>query len=97
VAGGGFAGVETLAGMNDFVREALEYYPRLSADRIRMVLVHSGPVILPELGEKLGAYAQRKLAARGVEILTNAKVAGMSAHRVLLEDGRKIASRLVVW
>jgi NADH dehydrogenase len=97
VAGGGFAGVETLAGMNDFVRDALEYYPRLSADRIRMVLVHSGSVILPELGDKLGAYAQRKLAARGVEILTNAKVAAVSSDGVLLEDGRRIPSRLVVW
>ena len=39
-----------------------------------MVLVHAGPVILPELGEKLGAYAQQKLAARGVEIMTDAQV-----------------------
>jgi NADH dehydrogenase len=97
VAGGGFAGVETVAGMNDFVRDALEYYPRLNAERIRMVLVHSGSLILPELGDKLGAYAQRKLAARGVEIVTNAKVAGLSNDGVLLEDGRRIPSRLVVW
>jgi NADH:ubiquinone reductase (H+-translocating) len=97
VAGGGFAGVETAAGVNDFVREALRFYPRLSPERIRMVLVHSGPVILPELGEKLGAYAQRKLAARGVEIITNAKVAGVDEFGVTLGDGRHIPSRLVVW
>ncbi|MGH9313676.1 MAG: NAD(P)/FAD-dependent oxidoreductase [Vicinamibacterales bacterium] len=97
VAGGGFAGVETLAGVNDFVREALKFYPRLSPERIRMVLVHSGPVILPELGEKLGAYAQRKLAARGVEIITNAKVAGVDELGVTLGDGRRIPSQLVVW
>jgi NADH dehydrogenase len=97
VAGGGFAGVETLAGMNDFVRDALRFYPRLSADRIRMVLVHSGPTILPELGDTLGEYAQRKLAARGVEIITNAKVAAVTADAVLLSDGRRIPSRLVVW
>src|SRR6476660_3742099 len=54
VAGGGFAGVETIAGLNDFVREALKFYPRITADRIRMVLVHAGAVILPELGERLG-------------------------------------------
>lgn len=97
VAGGGFAGVETLAGVNDFVREALKFYPQLSPDRIRTVLVHSGPVILPELGEKLGAYAQKKLAARGVEIITNAKVARVDELGVTLEDGRHIPSRLVVW
>ena len=97
VAGGGFAGVETLAGLNDFVREALRYYPRLSADRIRMVLVHSGATILPELGETLGAYAQAKLSARGVEIVTNAKVAAITADEVCLADGRRIPSQLVVW
>jgi NADH dehydrogenase len=97
IAGGGFAGVETAAGINDFVRGALKFYPRLTPDRIRMVLVHSGPVILPELGEKLGAYAQQKLAARGVEIVTNAKVAGVTDSGVRLADGRHIPSRLVVW
>jgi NADH dehydrogenase len=97
IAGGGFAGVETAAGVNDFVRDALRFYPRIRADRVRMVLVHSGPVILPELGEKLGAYAQEKLAARGVEIVTNAKVAGVDATGVTLGDGSRIAARLVVW
>ena len=29
VAGGGFAGVETIAAVNDFMREALAFYPRL--------------------------------------------------------------------
>ena len=97
VAGGGFAGVETIAGLNDFVREALKFYPRLTPDRIRMVLVHSGSVILPELGEKLGAYTQQKLARRGVEIVTNAKVAAVSESGVTLADGRHIPSRLLVW
>jgi NADH dehydrogenase len=97
VAGGGFAGVETLAGLNDFVRESLKFYPRIRPELVRMVLVHSGPVILPELGEKLGAYAQHKLSARGVEIITNAKVAGVTESGVMLADGRSIRSRLVVW
>ena len=37
-----------------------------------MVLVTPDPLILPELGPKLGAYAQRKLAARGVEVIASA-------------------------
>ena len=97
VAGGGFAGVETMAGINDFVRESLRYYPRLSEDRIRTVLVHAGPTILPELGPELGAYAQRRLAERGIEILTDAKVSSVGEDGVLLADGRMIPSRLVVW
>jgi len=97
VAGGGFAGVETIAGVNDFVREALVFYPRLSQRDVRMVLVHAGAHILPELGEDLGVYTARKLEERGVEILTDARVAGVDHEGLMLADGQRIASRLVVW
>src|SRR5947208_6542791 len=42
VAGGGFAGVETVAALNDFVREALPFYPNQCEDMLRVMLVHSG-------------------------------------------------------
>src|SRR5512146_184362 len=35
VAGGGFAGVETIAGINDFIRDALVCYPRLRENMLR--------------------------------------------------------------
>jgi NADH dehydrogenase len=97
VAGGGFAGVETLAAVNDFVRDAARFYPRLNPDRIRMVLVHSGPQILPELGDHLGAYAQAKLLVRGIEIITDVRVTAVTEDTVQLSDGRRIHSRLLVW
>ena len=97
VAGGGFAGVETLAAVNDFVREAARFYPRIDSNRIRMVLVHSGEVILPELGEHLGRYAQAKLAARGLEIVTHTRVAAVASDRVELSNGQRVAARLVIW
>jgi NADH dehydrogenase len=97
VAGGGFAGVETIAGLNDFVREALKFYPRIASNRVRMVLVHAGPVILPELGGALGAYARRKLSTRGIEVITAAKVSAVTDHDVMLAGGERIPTRLVVW
>ena len=97
VAGGGFAGVETLGGINDFMREALRFYPTLSEDHLRMVLVTPDPLILPELGPELGAYAQRKLAARGVEIITGAKVRGVRDGVVELTDGRTIRASTLIW
>ena len=97
VAGGGFAGVETLAAINDFVRDASAFYPRIDRTRLRMVLVHSGAHILPELGERLGVYARAKLQARGLEIITNARVAAVSEDAVTLSDGQRIRSRVVVW
>jgi NADH dehydrogenase len=97
VAGGGFAGVETIAGVNDFVREAAEFYPHLKEEDIRMVLVHPGAVILPELGEKLGAYAQEKMAERGVEIRVNTRVMGATDDGVALSDGSVIRTNTLVW
>ena len=63
VAGGGFAGVETVGAMNDFLRDTLRYYPELDPSMLRVVLVHAGDVVLPELGERLGRYTQEKLEA----------------------------------
>lgn len=97
VAGGGFAGVETVGALNDFVRDALPSYAHLKERMLRIVLVHAGPVILPELGEKLGAYAQKKLAKRGVEIHVNTKVHALPMRGVQLSDGTTIQSHTVVW
>jgi NADH dehydrogenase len=97
VAGGGFAGVETIAAVNDFVREALHFYPNVRPDQIRMVLVHSGAVLLPELSERLGRYAQKKLARRGIDIRLNVRVTGVSDEGVQLSDGSTVAARTIVW
>jgi NADH dehydrogenase len=97
VAGGGFAGVETIAGINDFLRESIACYPNISEELLRIVLVHPGEVILPELGPKLGTYAQKKLARRGVDIRTNTRVTGVTEHGVTLSDGSTIPSCTVIW
>jgi NADH dehydrogenase len=97
VAGGGFAGVETLGGINDFVREALRFYPNLRDEDVRMVLVTPDALILPELGPRLGAYAQRKLTERGVEIVTGVRVRGVVGDVVELSDGRTIQADTLVW
>ena len=97
VAGGGFAGVETIAGINDFVREAIGFYSNLHEDMLRVVLVHPGEVILPELGEKLGRYTEKKLAGRGVEILVSTRVAGVTETGVQLSTGEEIESKTLIW
>src|SRR6516225_6074304 len=97
VAGGGFAGVETVASINDFVREALKFYPNLKEEMLRVVLVHPGAVILPELGEELGKYAQTVLTRQGVEILLNTRVMGMSEKQVSLAGSNPLPASTLVW
>ena len=97
VAGGGFAGVETVASLNDFVREALRFYPNLCEDMLRVILVHSGPGILPELGESLGRYTAKVLCERDVEVRLNTRVKSVTEGKVFLTDGVSIPSRTLVW
>jgi NADH dehydrogenase len=97
VAGGGFAGVETVAAANDFLREATRFYPHLDEKDIRVVLVHPGPLILPELGDQMGQYAQKKLGERKVEILVNIKVNAIADGSVELSNGTKIRTKTLVW
>jgi NADH dehydrogenase len=97
VAGGGFAGVETVAALHDFMLEALPHYPHLQPSDVRVVLVHPGKVVLPELSEKLGRYAQEKLAARGIELHLETKVKAFTAEGVELSDGALIPSANLVW
>jgi NADH dehydrogenase len=97
VAGGGFAGVETIGGINDFVRQSIRFYPALSEADVRMVLVTPDELILEELGPELGSYAQRELASRGVEILTRARVAGYENGCVLISDGGSVPASTLVW
>jgi NADH dehydrogenase len=97
VAGGGFAGAETAGAVNDLLREAVHFYPNLKERMLRIVLVHPGEVILPELSESLGRYAQEQLRRRGVEVRLNTGVAAYDGKELTLSDGTKIATRLVVW
>jgi len=87
VAGGGFAGVETLGAINDFVRDAIRFFPNLKIDYLRTVLVTPDKLILPELNPKLGAYAMRKLAKRGIEVVAGARVTSVRQGVVELNTG----------
>jgi NADH dehydrogenase len=97
IAGGGFAGVETTGAINDLARESLPHYGRIDPREVRVVLIHGGRVILPELGEELGLYAQVQLRKRHVEIKLGAKVAAYSDGTVHCSDGETIPASTLVW
>ena len=95
--GAGYAGVEALAELSDLVRDAMRHYPELPRHRARWVLVDAAPKILPEIPSRLGEYAAKQLAGRGVEIHTSTTLESVSAGSVVLSGGRRIASRTLVW
>ncbi len=96
VAGGGFAGVELIGGINDFARGILGYYPNIPAGELRLILVHSRDAILQELSPQLGSFARWKLETRGVEFLLGSRVTGAGPGMVAVGD-QEIPTRTFVW
>jgi NADH dehydrogenase len=95
--GAGYAGVEALAELSDMVRDALRYYPTLRGLAARWVLVDAAPKILPEIPARLGEYAARLLAGRGVDIRVSTTLESVEEHAVTLSDGERIPANTLVW
>jgi NADH:ubiquinone reductase (H+-translocating) len=96
VAGGGFSGVEVVAELNDFVREAARSYRQIETREIRVVLLHAGERILPEVTEKLSLFAQKILRKRGVELFLNTKLQAATGNEAILEDGTRIPTGTLI-
>jgi NADH dehydrogenase len=97
IAGGGFAGVETAGAVNDFVRDTSKYYPSVPESEIRVVIVHPGGFLLPELGEQLGIYAEHKLRERRVEVVKGIRVANYDGSTVQFSDNTSVAAATLIW
>jgi NADH dehydrogenase len=95
--GAGYAGVEALAELADLVRDALRHYPQLPRHRTRWILVDAAPKILPEIPSRLGDYAAKQLARRGVEIRTSTTLESVGQSSVVLSGGERIPSHTLVW
>ena len=95
--GAGYAGVEALAELSDLVADALRYYPRLREARQRWVLVDAAPRILPEIPPRLGEYAARELAGRGVEIHVSTTLESLTESEAVLSNGERITTHTLVW
>lgn len=71
VVGGGFAGIECIAEMEDIIRAAVSANPRLSQSDVRIVLVEAMGRIMPEVSEDQAVGVVEHLRGRGIEVLLN--------------------------
>jgi NADH:ubiquinone reductase (H+-translocating) len=97
--GGGYAGIEAFAELEDMARYAIEhYYPRLSPTDMRWVLVEATGRILPEVDLDMGAWTVKQLTARGMDVRLNTRLESVSDDGVVrLSDGEEFASDTLVW
>jgi NADH dehydrogenase len=96
VVGGGFSGVETVGELVDFLQASLKYYKRIRPDDLRVILLHSGDRLLPELSAPLGAFTLSKMHMRGVDVRLGAKAALVTDRGVHLDNGEIIQAGTVV-
>jgi NADH:ubiquinone reductase (H+-translocating) len=98
IVGGGATGVEMASEVATLVYGTLiNDYPGLDFSRVRVLLLHSGERLLPEMPERLSNYAARELQQLGVEVQLNSRVTRVTENAVHLDDSRIIPCHTVVW
>jgi NADH:ubiquinone reductase (H+-translocating) len=95
--GGGYAGIEALAEMEDMARSALRYYDELDPGEMRWVLVEATQRILPEVDPDMGAYTVEQLRHRGMDIRLGTRLESCVDGVVRLSDGDSFEADTIVW
>jgi len=95
--GGGYAGLEALAELQDFAADAMESYPRARLHGMRWVLVEAADRVLPEIDAGLAEYALQQLRGRGIDIRLSTTLEEVGPRHALLAGGEQLPSRTVVW
>jgi NADH:ubiquinone reductase (H+-translocating) len=97
VVGGGYAGVEALAELQDMARYATRYYPTIAPEDMRWVLVEAAGRIMPEVGPTMGRYTVERLMDAGIEVFLDTRVKTMEGGQVVLDDGTEFETDTIVW
>jgi NADH:ubiquinone reductase (H+-translocating) len=95
--GGGYAGLEALAELQDFAADAMDSYPRARLHGMRWILVEAAPRVLPEIDQDLADYALRELRGRGIDIKLETQLKEVTANSVTLSTGETVPTTTVVW
>jgi NADH:ubiquinone reductase (H+-translocating) len=95
--GGGYAGIEALAELEDMAAYATRYYPELSKGDMRWVLVEATGRILPEVSEDMGVYTVQELRKRGIDVLLETRLESCIGGRIKLSNGEEFDAETLVW
>jgi NADH:ubiquinone reductase (H+-translocating) len=95
--GGGYAGLEALAELQDFAADAIESYPRARLHGMRWILVEASDRVLPEIDAELANYALRELRGRGIDVRLGTTLEEVRADSARIATGETLPTRTVVW
>jgi NADH dehydrogenase len=95
--GAGYAGLEGIAELQDFVVDVLERYPRSRLTGTRFILVEANDRVMPEISPGLAEFATRELQARGMEVRTGTTLERLDQRSATLSTGETVPTRTLVW
>lgn len=95
--GGGYAGIEAVAELEDLARDVVRYYQRISIEDLKFVMVEAMDRVLPEVGPEMGEYTVQQLRARGIDMRLNTRLESAVDGIVKLSDGTQMATDTLVW
>jgi NADH:ubiquinone reductase (H+-translocating) len=95
--GGGYAGVEALAELEDMARYAVGYYRDLQPEDLNFVLVEATNRILPEVSEDMGNYTVEQLRSRNIDVRLGTRLNSCVDGHVVLSDGTEFDADTIVW
>jgi NADH:ubiquinone reductase (H+-translocating) len=95
--GAGYAGVEGIAELQDYVADVIDRYPRCRLDGTRWILVEAEHRIMQEIPESLAAVATRDLRGRGIEIRTGTRLDALDERAATLSTGERVPTRTLCW
>ncbi|WP_025273711.1 NAD(P)/FAD-dependent oxidoreductase [Haloglycomyces albus] len=96
--GGGFAGCEAMAEMQDACNAIIKKrYPELDPDEMEWYLIEATGRIMPEVGPEMGAYAARQLTKRGVDVRLETVMKSCENGHVVLADGDEFDCDTIIW
>ncbi len=97
IVGGGPTGVELAGAIVELARFGMDKeFRNFDPASARVLLVQSGPRLLPAFPEKLSAIARESLEEIGVEVRTDSRVEEIDGTGVLV-SGERISARTVLW
>jgi len=96
VVGASYSGTELVVQLRALADSAAKQMNFDPAD-VRFVLLDLSEQVMPEVGEKLGAAAQRVLKSRGVDIRLGSTLKEVHAEHVVLSDDSLIRTHTVAW
>ncbi|NYH53524.1 MULTISPECIES: NAD(P)/FAD-dependent oxidoreductase [Nocardiopsis] len=95
--GGGFAGAEAIAELEDLVRDAVRLHPSIDLEDVQFYLIEAADKILPEVGPEVGTKALNQLRRRGIDVRLKTFLESAVDQRVKLSDGTEFEAGTLVW